>query len=442
MVLYKNFKKNNCFEKTKYKELFKEKLDFGKFVNFGKNKKVPIHNWFKYKEAFSKELVERIIINFNMKKKGKIIFDPFCGIGTTPLTAKQLGLNYLGSDLSPLCEFVTKTKLDFSKYNIRELKKELDKIKKWNIKKIRKNLDKEDKELIRYPIFKRAFPESNCLRELFGLKKKIKEQYHNHPLNKQILNLALLNIVEEVSDTSKDGAFYRIVKKDKKPNVLNAFVKNLEGIIKSLEEHKAFLLGFLHQTIKYGKGKIKIADSRRLPFKTSKVDLTITSPPYLNRYDYTRIYQLELYLLFCKSFEELKDIRYNTIRSHVEAKYENFGIFNSEILKERLKKLSERNLNNPKIPYMIQGYFDDMFLTMKELYRVTKKKGMVVFVVGDTRFSGVSIPVDTILLEVGSQAGFTPVEVWITRYKGNTPQQIKKYGLEAVRESIVILKKD
>src|SRR3989344_5811566 len=91
MVLYKKFKKNNCFEKTKYKE------------------------------AFSKELVERIITNFNMKKEDKVIFDPFCGIGTTLLASKQLGLNYLGSDLSPLCQFITRAKLDFNRYNTKEL---------------------------------------------------------------------------------------------------------------------------------------------------------------------------------------------------------------------------------------------------------------------------------------------------------------------------------
>src|SRR3989344_5545363 len=442
MVLYKKFKKNNCFEKTKYKEFFKEKLDFGKLVNFGTNKKLPIYNWFKYKEAFSKELVERIITNFNMKKEDKVIFDPFCGIGTTLLASKQLGLNYLGSDLSPLCQFITRAKLDFNRYNTKELKRELEKIKKWDIKEMRSEIKEEDSNLMKYSIFDKSFLDKDNLRELFGLKNKIENEYTNRPFVKQILNLALISILEEVSDTKKDGAFFRLIRKDNKPNVINAFVKKVNSLINSLEEYNFSLTNFLSEKKEYGDGDVKIADSRKLPFETNSVDITITSPPYLNRYDYTRIYQLELYLLFFKSFEELRNIRYNTIRSHVEAKYKDFGIFNSEILKERLEKLSKRELNNQRIPYMIQGYFDDMFLTMKELYRVTKKKGIIVFVVGSTRFSGVSIPVDTILLEIGEQSGFTPVEVWITGYKGNTPQQIQKYGLEAVRESIVILRKD
>ena len=55
-----------------------------------------------------------------------------------------------------------------------------------------------------------------------------------------------------------------------------------------------------------------------------EIDLIITSPPYLNSRDYTDIYMLELKVLgLINSHEELRVLRKNTLRSHVQVSYEN-----------------------------------------------------------------------------------------------------------------------
>lgn len=51
-----------------------------------------------------------------------------------------------------------------------------------------------------------------------------------------------------------------------------------------------------------------------------KPTIIITSPPYANRYDYTRTYSLDLCFHFVKNFEELKAIRFGILRSHIESK--------------------------------------------------------------------------------------------------------------------------
>lgn len=43
-------------------------------------------------------LMERIILTSS--KEGDIVFDPFCGVGTTPLVAKMLGRRYLGIEIN------------------------------------------------------------------------------------------------------------------------------------------------------------------------------------------------------------------------------------------------------------------------------------------------------------------------------------------------------
>src|SRR5204863_1122198 len=56
--------------------------------------------------------------------------------------------------------------------------------------------------------------------------------------------------------------------------------------------------------------------------KIQKFKLCITSPPYLNTFDYCDIYRLDLFLgKFVYDNQELYDLRLKTVRSHVQAKW-------------------------------------------------------------------------------------------------------------------------
>ncbi len=90
---------------------------------------------------------------------------------------------------------------------------------------------------------------------------------------------------------------------------------------------------------------------------------------------------------------------------------------------------------------MIRGYFEDIYLTFKELYKVVKRGGKMSFVVGNVRYSGVTIPVDTLLAEIAEDVGFSLEKIIVARYRGNSPQQMGKFGREPSRESIIIWRK-
>ena len=77
---------------------------------------------------------------------------------------------------------------------------------------------------------------------------------------------------------------------------------------------------------------------------------------------------------------------------------------------------------------MICGYFEDLKDSLRKLYKVLKKDGKCVFVVGNTRWGGVVVPVDHILLKIAEELGFSPEKIYVTRLKGNSPQQMKKFG--------------
>ena len=111
----------------------------------------------------------------------------------------------------------------------------------------------------------------------------------------------------------------------------------------------------------------------------SKFKLCITSPPYLNTFDYTDIYRPELFLGgFINSDAELRKLRHKTVRSHVQVNWKDpldasFGSAFNDVFE---KIASKRDmLMHKRIPEMIVAYFEDMKAILKSLKeRPTRKQ--------------------------------------------------------------------
>ena len=150
-------------------------------------------------------------------------------------------------------------------------------------------------------------------------------------------------------------------------------------------------------------------------------------------------------LNFVNNFEELKALRFGILRSHIEIKSQPDDTSTHPALTEVLDNLAEKNtikkLNNPKIPAMLLAYFVDMQKVIQEWHRVCAKNSLVVMVVDNVRFEGEHVPVDLILSDLAEQAGFYIEKIIVARYKGNSSQQMGKYGRFPVRESITIWRK-
>ncbi|MGH9792541.1 MAG: hypothetical protein ACRD5W_15140, partial [Candidatus Acidiferrales bacterium] len=193
-----------------------------------------------------------------------------------------------------------------------------------------------------------------------------------------------------------------------------------------------------------GTAEIFRGDARNFRLQPSyegRVGAIITSPPYLNRYDYSRTYSLELCLSFIKDFRELRDVRHSLLRSHIESREHEGKQIDLASLREILVALTAGELNNDRIPIMIQGYFEDMNLAIGNIWRCLGPKGLVALVIANARFAGEMVPVDLMLCELAARHGLQTESIWVTRYKGNSSQQMAKYGRIPVRESIVFWRK-
>jgi DNA modification methylase len=191
-------------------------------------------------------------------------------------------------------------------------------------------------------------------------------------------------------------------------------------------------------------------DSRELADRVPKqrFDLCVTSPPYLNSFDYSDVYRPEMFLAgLVTDNKQLMRIRLRTVRSHVQANWKapikaSFGTIYAKILKDILNRKDE--LWSARIPQMIQAYFEDMEELLAALTERANPSALLKIVVATSAYGGVVVPVDLILAEIAEQVGWELHDVQVVRRLRSSAQLWKHEDRDKkvpeLRESVVILK--
>lgn len=415
---------------NKFKDYIHEELELGSNVSYVGNKKIPFLRIYRYKEAFAFDFVTEFLRRFEANSDD-YVFDPFSGMGTTMFASMTCGIPSVGLDRLPIAHFISETLPLFLVLKENEVK---------NIwASLTPQIQRSEPARVAsdVPIMKVAFDEETLL-TLRKLKSAIDDLSNPY---RDIFLLLFFSILEECSFTSKDGQFLRLNRNKTTSNPIDAMNRKIAQIEEDV--HRMKLLPHDPSVTEKVMPDVYFGDTRDLSNIRfgRKPTIIITSPPYANRYDYTRTYALELCFHFVKNFEELKAIRFGILRSHIESKIRKDEAPPHPVIKEVVEILKRKKLNNPKIPSMIIAYFVDMQKVISEWFKVLAPGAKVAMVVDNVRFEGELIPVDLVLSEMAEDAGFKVKEIIVARYKGNSSQQMKKYGRVPVRESIVIWEK-
>ncbi|HTZ18223.1 MAG TPA: DNA methyltransferase, partial [Dissulfurispiraceae bacterium] len=72
-----------------------------------------IHAWYRFVLSYPPHLVRKYLDMFKLRKQA-IVFDPFCGTGTTLVEAQMNGIRCIGADAHPFAAFVSKVKTHWS----------------------------------------------------------------------------------------------------------------------------------------------------------------------------------------------------------------------------------------------------------------------------------------------------------------------------------------
>ncbi len=353
------------------------------------------------------------------------ILDPFVGAGTTILAAKEKRVPASGYDLSPLAVHAARTKIE--DYNLPRLEDAWDAFKldidpaSWNgASKV-------------YPaLVMKALPG-----RLLGAFDALARQIDRAPCTsaeRKFFRLALLASLPRYSRAMATGGWLKWVDRRTRVKSLAAeLTRRVEDMLADLR---------LRRLPSGSHWRVKLADARQLPERGPVYSAVITSPPYPNRHDYTRVFGVELMFGFL-NWQETRKLRYQSFHSHPEARPQRpqtTEYVKPTTLKRVISRLNKKGIDQ-RISRMLEGYFVDMYLCLQEIKRVCQPGARIALVVGNARYGGEPIFVDELTAEVGEQAGLTCEKLLVTRYRGNSAQQMGAYGRNPSRESLVIFRK-
>jgi hypothetical protein len=168
----------------------------------------------------------------------------------------------------------------------------------------------------------------------------------------------------------------------------------------------------------------------------------VFSPPYPNSFDYTDVYNVELWTLgYLSSRSDNTALRTATLCSHVQiARQFPPAPTGSPSLDRTLARLVRQrpSLWDHRIPEMVGGYFADMAVVLKGVRHSLAARGLAWIVVGDSRYSTVRVRTGRILTELAQSSGWTLRAVEPCRSMRASAQQ---GGRRELSETLLVLQR-
>lgn len=429
-------------------------------VSFQANKLRTHYKWYKYKEAFSASLVE-YLFHKRPVREGRIL-DPFAGAGTALFAAAALGYDATGIELLPIGQKIIEANLIARGKSRQRAAATLD---SWCATRPWQSPGEQAGfEVLR--ITDGAYPQEThgkIGRYLACLESEPEEA-------KELLLFALLCVLESVSYTRKDGQYLRWDARSGRCWGKNPFSK---GVIAPFDLAISQKLAEISVDIQGGaqegdllsnpldaaeQGEVSLLKGSCLDLlpQVSSGSFTgiITSPPYCNRYDYTRTYALELALLGVSEVQ-LARLRQEMLSCTVENRTKELLAFNpawqqainacdrlpllQEVLGYLDYKRARKELNNNGIARMVRNYFYEMACVLQECHRVLAPNGLLMMVNDNVRYAGVPVSVDLILSGIAECLGYEVESILVLpQRKGNSSQQMGRHGREALRKCVYV----
>lgn len=335
------------------------------------------------KKAFDYAAVEGVDV--------KKVADIFCGCGTVALEAKTHKKDFWGCDINPVATLIARVKSET--YDVNTVRAYFEQIQEeYNNTDNSKRTYKEANERLKY-----WFTENSYI-DLLKLKMAIdqnvtEEKYLDafHCLFSSILKASsrwLTKSIKPQVDPNKK----EIVIWDAFVGEYNKFIRAIGQLAKVQDEDR-----------------IEIATENFLEVKNlPKVDLIISSPPYVTSYEYADLHQLSS--LWLDYTDDYRNLRRGSIGSLYNS--EEYTI-NLESLNSVGKQIVSELVRSQKATAQVRSvarYYVDIQNAIKKSAQMLTNGGMVFFVVGDTEYKGTKIKNSEHLVQSLIDMGFSDIK--------------------------------
>lgn len=331
------------------------------------------HPFHPYPAKFPARIISRYIEKYSLK--GDDVIDPFCGSGTTLVESRLLGRNSLGIDINPIGALISKTKSEkYSEVDMETLDAVIEEItvsllnpKRWIKIHYQDGLPNYDRRSFWFS--------EEVIFELNAINSGVISGYSLS--NRKIFDLlrtAFSKIIVRVSNQDKETRYARVEKNIQVGDTLKLFLRTLKSYRKAL--------GFCNFPDDSKVSVIEGDTLKELPkIKSDSFDLALTSPPYINSFDYY-LYHKHRILLLNKN---PKSVRKTEIGGHHTIDSQTY----------------EKAFNN---------YQDAMKTTFENLHRILKPEKKFILFIGDGVVKGRFIDMAEFMEIIAKQTGFEMTE--------------------------------
>lgn len=372
-------------------------------ATFKGGRKDPLQRWYPYLEGYSPKFVELILEQFS--PDAKTVYDPFSGVGTTPLVTAGLNLQALYSEINPLLQFITKIKIDSRNlvgkkkvYIIENLNKILS-----SLDNLIENAPPDDKLLGTYKATfgKSRFFDEHTFQRVLKSRFLIDSVACTSSITANLLSIAILSSLVPSSLLQRAG--------DLRFKTKEELIKKKLDFIESIKSYLEIIIDDLKTIEPLPRHPLLITEDARdienIPFL--EIDTVITSPPYLNGTNYFRNTKVELW--FLRSLQTNKDLgifRQKSVTAGINDVCNRQIDFELPVSVKQVVSNLQKNSYDPRIPKMVMHYFQDMGLIFRALKKHLKDKSVVAVDIGDSLYGDVHVPTDKLLTDVLSSVGY------------------------------------
>ena len=274
------------------------------YGSFRDSLRAPIHKWFAYPAGYSHKLVETKIRENSLNGES-LIADPFLGTGTTSLAARMMGVPSLGIEAHPFVYWVAKVKLHIH-YDLDAIREQMGRVL-LTARSLQDDIEIGD---LWPKLVYKCFSEDN-LRKLGALRSALLAEDQDSP-ETNFLKLALTATLRIVTTAGAGWPYIAPSKYQARIVNRDAFREFEKTCLAMIIDVQSVTSGFLPlASYKVEKGDARHFDAYTKP---ESVDLIVTSPPYMNNYDYADRTRLETY--FWGIFHSWGDIT-KEVRDHL-----------------------------------------------------------------------------------------------------------------------------
>lgn len=331
--------------------------------NQNKNSTYFTHGFHPYPAKYTPQLVNKY---FNLYcKRGFKILDPFCGSGTTVVEGILNGMDSVGIDLNPIACLISKAKSNlYSQKDISEIKNFISDIQLLTSVGLFTNGMEIANDAVSIPDFPNRdhWFQTNVSYELAILKAKI-DKLKNSKV-KDLLICAFSKIIVRVSNQDSEVRYTAKNKNHPDGIVYSSFITTVSNYLDALNDNEHFISA---------KAEIYNGDTNEVlkNISDNQFDFLITSPPYINTFDYYLYHKMRMFWL---GYDH-RPVRQKEIGNHHRIDTKKFEVAKAE-------------------------YIQSMTKIMNDLSRVSKPSSYFVLVIGDGIVDGITIDMYKVITEI------------------------------------------